>query len=141
MPWPIANREMFFTGTGIIDSKRKACLFVMKSLDTPTVFFNYEIPPTKPGFVRMDMRKGYHFIEKLDDNRCRYTNIANSDPKLKLMPNWFFNFMAKKMCHKFLDLIQKKAKEVPKSIYGERMRERKDFYDKIGNLLEGKELE
>lgn len=77
------------------------------------------------------MKRGYHFIEKLDENRCRYTNISNTDPKLKLMPNWVFNFMAKKMCHKFLELIQKKAKEVPTSIYGERMKERKEFYDKI----------
>jgi len=43
--------------------------------------------------------------------------------------------MARKVCHKFLELIQKKAMEVPTSEYGEKLIQRKDFYDRVERML------
>jgi hypothetical protein len=80
MPWPMAPREMIFTGTGIFDSQRKACLFVMKSLDAHTNFFEYEVPEAAENHVRIIMKRGYHYLQKIDENRTRYTNISNTDP-------------------------------------------------------------
>jgi hypothetical protein len=62
MPWPIAPREIICTGTGIFDSKLKSCLFVMRSLEPHDMFFDYEVPEAAENHVRVEMKKGYHFV-------------------------------------------------------------------------------
>ena len=54
---------------------------------------------------------------------------------MRFMPKWLINFMVKNVCHTFLDLIQKKAIEVPTSAYGERMKERKEYYENLERMI------
>lgn len=46
------------------------------------------------------------------------------------------NYVMTKICYSMLKIIQKKSIEVPKNKYGERIREKKDFYGKITTQIE-----
>eukprot|EP00347_Sterkiella_histriomuscorum_P011191 403373399 len=135
MQWPMWPRDMIFQVSGMYDRKNLACLSVLKSLDEGETFFNIPAPKTAEGHVRIDIKRGYHYFQRIDDNKTRYVTIFNTDPKLQLMPNWFMNFVMTKICYKMLVLIQKKSLEVPNNAYGERIKTRREFYGKIEDQL------
>lgn len=93
MPWPVWPRDMIFKGTGMFDRKNKACLLVVKSIDEDVPFFGVPAPKTQEGHVRLDIKRGYHYLQKIDDNKTRYVALFNSDPKITFLPSWFLNFM------------------------------------------------
>jgi hypothetical protein len=50
------------------------------------------------------------------------------------------NFRVRKVCHQFMDLMQRKAMKMPANGYEWRMREKKGLYDKIQKLLDGERV-
>ena len=131
MQWPIWPRDMIFKATGMYDRKNLAILTVLKSLPEDELFFNVPAPKTANGHMRIDIKRGYHYFQYLGPNKTRYLTIFNTDPQLKLMPNWLMNFIMTKICYQMLVIIQKRAKEVPKLEYNERIKTRRQFYGRI----------
>lgn len=52
----------------------------MKTLETGEAYFDKVIPECEDGHVRIIMKRGYHYFQKIDENTTRYMNISNSDP-------------------------------------------------------------
>lgn len=130
MPWPMWPRDMTFIASGMYDRKNTAVLSCIRSVpETPDAsFFGAGIPPVADGYVRLDISRGYHYFQMLDDNRTRYVTIFNSDPKLSNIPTWFMNYMMTKICYQMLVMIQEKSKDVSTSEWGNRIRNRAEFY-------------
>jgi len=80
MPWPLWPREMIFSATGIFDKNKKSCLSVMKSVESGKTWFGTPVPDTADGFVRVIIKRGYHYFERIDDNTTKYICIFNTDP-------------------------------------------------------------
>src|SRR4051812_22618071 len=99
MPWPLWPREMIFKATGIFDKINKGCLTVMKSIDTGKVFYGHEVPGTADGHVRIIIHRGYHYFQRIDENRTRYVSIFNTDPQLTVAPAVIINFFVTKVCY------------------------------------------
>lgn len=81
------------------DKKNIATLIVLKSVEEDEMYFSVPAPKTADRHVRLDMKRGFHYFQVLDDKRTRYVSIFNSDPKLPLMPNWAMNFIMTKICY------------------------------------------
>jgi hypothetical protein len=84
MPWPMWPRDMTFHVSGLVDKKNKAILTVMKSTseDPEAKYFGFQIPKTSDGHVRLDIKRGYHYFQRIDENTTRYVEIFNTDPQL-----------------------------------------------------------
>ena len=82
MPWPLWPRDMMFAVSGLVDRKNKAIITVMKSPseEDGAQYFGLPIPKTADGHVRIDIRRGYHYFQKIDENTTRYVEIINTDP-------------------------------------------------------------
>ena len=67
-----------------------------------------EIPPENPRFVRAEMIKGFMYMEEIDQNSCWFHGFMNMNPKLALMPDWFFNFIIKRVVNVLIKKLQSK---------------------------------
>lgn len=105
MPWPMWPRDMIFSCTGMYDRKNNACLSVLKSLNEEDMYFGVTSPKTSDGHVRIDIRRGYHYFQRISDTQTKYTTIFNCDPQLSYVPNWLMNFMMTNICYEMLVLI------------------------------------
>ena len=99
MQWPVWPREIIFKGSGMYDRKNKGCLLVVKSADDDSTYFDMKVPETSEGYVRVDLKKCFHYFQQIDANTTKYTSITNADPKLTYMPHWFMNFVTTKICY------------------------------------------
>lgn len=132
MPWPMWPRDLTFTASGMLDHKNVGILTVIKSTDEKGGdYFGVPIPETAEGHVRIEIKRGYHYFQRIDDNTTRYVTIFNTDPQLQYAPGWFMNFLMTKICYQMLVTIQEEAKKVPFNEFGERMKRRVDFYGSI----------
>eukprot|EP00347_Sterkiella_histriomuscorum_P007904 403347117 len=136
MVWPVWPREMIFTGTGMYDRENKAVLLVVKSPSDDSCYFDMNVPETTEGYVRIDIKRGFHHFKQIDANTTKYTSIYNVDPKLTYMPNWFLNFVTTKICYTLLNQLQERSLKVAENAYGERIKERHGFYSKIQSFLD-----
>ena len=137
MPWPVWPRDMTFTATGMFDHQRGGgVLSCIKSVDVGSKYFGANVPDTADGHVRIDIKRGYHYFQRISDTQTRYITIFNSDPQLSYTPTWLMNFMMTKICYQMLVLIQEKSKDVPNSEFGKRMIEKKELYDKYRSKMD-----
>jgi hypothetical protein len=82
MPWPIWPRDMIFQACGMFDRKNKGVLSVCKSAPEGGKYFECPVPDTAQGHVRIDIKRGYHYFQRINDNKTRYVTIFNTDPQL-----------------------------------------------------------
>lgn len=132
LPWPMWDREVCASVTGMFDRKNKGVLMVLKSVQEGQVWFGQETPMAANKHVRVLIIKGYHYFQYISENQTRYVTISNSDPQFGFrIPNWLLNYMTGKVCYQMLTLMQKKAKEVPNLPYMDRINQRRKFYSRI----------
>lgn len=81
------------------------------------------------------MVKSYDYLEKISDNESRYVNVSEINMNLPKMGSEVLNYMTKTMCYKQGVDFRRKVLEVPNNKYGERLKTKKAFYDKIEALL------
>ena len=87
--WP---RDMLFMATGILDKRNKAILSVMKSVKNEESLFGFEIPKCPEGYVRIEIKRGFHYFQRLENNKTKYMSIFNTDMDLKVIPTSLINF-------------------------------------------------
>ena len=101
--WP---RDLTFTASGLLDRKNVGILTVIKSTDEQGGdYFGVPIPDTADGHVRIEIKRGYHYFQRIDDNTTRYVTIFNTDPQLQYAPGWFMNYLMTKICYQMLVTI------------------------------------
>ena len=136
MPWPLWPRDMVFKVTGMFDEKTNSCICVLKSEKEGQMFFGVPAPATLDGHVRIDIQRGYHYFQYVNQKQTRYVSIFNCDPQVGFVPSWFMNFMMTKIVYQMLVLIQDKSKKVKGSIYEERIKQRESFYKPVQDLMD-----
>ena len=135
MPWPLWPRDMTFGACGMIDKKNLGVLTVIKSVQEGEDYFGVKVPPTADGHVRIDLKRGYHYFQRIDENTTRYIMIFNSDPQLQYAPGWVMNNMMTKICYQMLVVIQQKAQEGPTNEFGRRILSKTEFYGDLERRL------
>ena len=55
--------------------------------------------------------------------------LTNADPKLWFAPSMLINFIFKQVVGKFIDKILKFSENVHEKEWGQRMQQKRDFYD------------
>ncbi|CDW91698.1 UNKNOWN [Stylonychia lemnae] len=135
MPWPVWPRELVFKATGMLDKKNKGILIVAHSAQNDSDFFDYSVPETSEGYVRIDLKRCFHYFQQIGPNKTKYISITNADPKLTYMPNWFMNFITTKVSYQMLVQIQNRSSLVSENEYGIRIKERDHYYQRIRDLI------
>lgn len=69
--WPILHRDMVMVRTKRREEDRLIVAF--KSV-------NYDIP-LQPGTIRVEIHVSGFIVEKINENECRFSNLASVDPK------------------------------------------------------------
>jgi hypothetical protein len=105
MPWPLWPRDMTFKASGLYDKKNIGILSMCKSTEEGSDFFGVKVPATADGHVRIEIKRGYHYFQRIDDKTTRYVSIFNTDPQLAYAPSWIMNYMMTKVCYEMLVLI------------------------------------
>ena len=81
--------------------------------------------------------KGFMYVEHIDESSCWFHSSMNINPNFAHMPDWFLNFILKKVVDVIVVKLRKEnvfdSPEVNKQ-----MRERKEFYD--GLIAQLKEI-
>lgn len=123
-PWPLWNRDMAMTMTGMMDQKNHALISVSKSIDIGEKYFDYtvEAPKEEEQLVRMEVKRGYNFFQYLGPNKTRHVAIWNTDPKMEYVPTALLNFMMSNVLYTNMSNLQKLAQslkdpEASKEIY------------------------
>ena len=78
-------------------------------------YFGLELSQQEAGFVRMDIVKGYHYLEYIDENTTKYISIFNCDPQLDYIPQWLINYIMTKVCYDEMVSLQNHARTIKTS--------------------------
>ena len=137
-PWPMSDRYMQVSLVSFVDRKTRGILNIMKDvpLDQKT-WFGKEVPEFGKKKHRMNVIRGYDYIEKVSETETRYIGIAEMDMNLSKITNDILNYLMKSMLYKQGVAFREQAKKVPGSEYEKRIKDtRKDFYRKIEALVD-----
>jgi len=66
-------------------SDRKGVLSYIRSLHEKK-FLDIDVKEPDNGFVRMQINKGYHYLEYIDAETSKYVCVMNVDPQLSYIP-------------------------------------------------------
>ena len=125
LPWPVANRDVFFVGCGVDDlTENRRLLIAAKSAAVggepvhPAVRF--EPPPS--GTVRAEMTNSGFCLEMSSPTTTVVTFVMRVDPKLAYVATSLLNFVMEKMVWVLLTQMTKAAQASckPGSSYAKR---------------------
>lgn len=137
MPFFIDTREAIVCATSYLVPERKGAMVMIRSMDDQRKqswnITDDIIPKPNVTVVRMNIR-GFMYIEYIDENTCWYHGNMNVNPNFAYMPDWFLNFVLKKV----VDVIVIKLRK--ENVFDnpdvkQKMVERKEFYESLTEHL------
>ena len=94
-----------------------------------------EVPAEdKSKVIRGEVVRGFQFLEYCDDNSCWFTGLMNVNPNFDYIPDWFVNFMIKRVIYGMMDKIGNKDFYENDQVKI-KMEERKEFWEEIRKQL------
>ena len=74
-------------------------MYLMRSANSDRMKkWQFEVPDeNKDKVIRAEMVRGFQFLEYIDDNSCWLTGLMNVNPNFDYIPDWFVNFMIKRV--------------------------------------------
>ena len=106
--------------------------------DQEVLVNNIVVP--KEGSTRIDITMMTFEMYPKKDRWVDMIMLTNADPKLWFAPSMLINFIFKQVVGKFIDKILKFSENVHEKEWGQRMQQKKDFYDWL-KLVVGSYLE
>lgn len=136
MPMTIDNREVVALGFGFVDPTDKTIYLPFRSINKDHYQF-LKNPDEIPEFKRIDMNFGFFHLKILDKDNVEVINCYNVDPKVPVIPWMILNTFLKEISYYIMDDLKKQIEDADFSLYQERIKNNKGFYDslfeKIGN--------
>lgn len=86
LPWPLADRDMCFTITMIVDHVNKGLLAVSRSLGAGAKYYDVTVPEPPEGLERIEFTMCFNYFQWLGDNKCRHFTLNNVDAKIEVIP-------------------------------------------------------
>mmetsp|Transcript_5808 Transcript_5808/g.5260 ORF Transcript_5808/g.5260 Transcript_5808/m.5260 type:complete len:198 (-) Transcript_5808:41-634(-) len=133
-PWPMSQRDIVLRVSASYNKERNAVLSFLKSLKEEK-FMDYELKQPGYGTVRMDMKKGYHYLEYLGPNTTKYVTIMNVDPQLSYIPQWVINYIMTSVCYEEMGVIQRASQSITNSIWAQRIKEKQYLYGEVEEVI------
>jgi hypothetical protein len=100
MPLLIDTREIIACATSFLIPARKGAMIMIRSLDDERKktweLSDDLIPKPDKSVVRANI-KGFMYIESIDANSCWFHGNMNINPNFTYMPDWFLNYVLKKV--------------------------------------------
>lgn len=93
-PWPFTSRESYVRASAFFDQEQGGLLDVVRSYNSKN-YFGYEIPDETSEMVRMNIKRGFHWIKYVDPDNCISTGTFLVDAKISLIPDWLINYLMK----------------------------------------------
>lgn len=92
-PWPLWHRDICFHVTGVPDYKNKALISVSTSKNDGETYHSVPVREVPYGFLRLDVKMGFNYFQRLGPNKTRHITLWNTNPKIDYMPAFFMNYM------------------------------------------------
>ena len=74
------------------------------------------------------------YVEHIDDSSCWFHGMMNANPNFAYMPDWFLNFILKKVVNVIVIKLRKEnVFDTPE--VNEQIQKRKEFYDRLISQL------
>lgn len=150
-PWPLQNREAVLYGYGDVMEERGAVGVYFRS-QTPDEVFpaaadgaqDVRLPDPEPYTVRVAVKDGGFYFERVAPGRTRVCALFNVDPRLPILPYAFVNLVSSRFCGTLLEIMRQKAPAVFHSadgtdhptIYQQRVEQNKRVYQEITRRLQ-----
>ena len=58
--------------------------------------------------MRGTLKRGFKYIEEIDEDNCWYHGFINVNPNFKYLPNWVLNFSIKRVIYVIIGRLQSK---------------------------------
>ena len=109
MPFPVSDREVVICSTSLVVEERKGAMVIIRSANAEREkHWQLKVAPEDGKLVRAEMVKGFMYVEEIDEQSCWFHGYINVNPKLALIPDWFLNFMVKRVVYKVMSKLQGK---------------------------------
>lgn len=92
------------------------------------------MPPDNNIVVKGMMNSGFMYLEHIDDESCWMTGFINVDLNFAYIPDWFLNFIMKRVIYVMIGKISSKEMFENETIKA-KVEERKEFWDKVQSKL------
>lgn len=130
MPITIDNREIVALGFGFVDPKDKTIYLPFRSINKDHYPY-YKNPEEDPNYKRIDVNFGFFHLSIIDDSTIEVINCYNVDPKVPVIPWMILNTFLKEISYYIMSDLKKQMENADFSYYEERIKNNKDFYDKL----------
>lgn len=81
-------------------------------------------------YVTVDIHRAFIYAKILEEDKCLMKMIVNADPHIDYIPQKLINWALKNIIGVFLNMIVKKAKNLPEE-NKKLMEEKKEYYDEL----------
>lgn len=132
MPFPISDRELVICQSQFIIKERKGAMIIIRSVNEERQkhWQVDNMPPETPKTVRAEMVKGFMYVEEIDAENCWFHGFINVNPKLAVVPDWFINFIVKRVVNKVI--INMRSKDMfDNDALRKRIEDNKEKFDKV----------
>ena len=117
---PFSNRDKVVEGTGFMLPEIKAAGFVMKS-DHSGSFYGTEFDSQCEKRVRMNLKDGFMYMERIDENSCKFKAIINVDMEISLTQGWVGKWVMNKVVKVWLTKIAKQSENFKDTEFAKRL--------------------
>jgi hypothetical protein len=130
----IQNRDLVISGLGAFNKKEKMLQVMFKE---PTKQESEEFPKeNSKTHTRMIINFGFYFCKYIDENTTELFTCFNSNPRIPAIPWIILNPLIKEFAYRFNDDFRKVCEcSNIDTLYGDRIKKNKDFYNRVRNGL------
>ena len=126
----MATRELILKASAIMVKERKGALIMLRSMqaeDKVEWMGETAMPVEDPALVRAQMKKGFMYVEHIDNDSCWFHGYISIDPMFSYLPHWLLNFTIKRVLYIIIGKLQ--SKEIfENDLIKARMAEKEDYY-------------
>ncbi|MDR3549769.1 MAG: hypothetical protein P4M11_16095 [Candidatus Pacebacteria bacterium] len=138
-PWPFNDREGICHGYGTALPDQNAVIVVLRSISNNSATKEYmgcKFPePRSKKNVKLIVNYGCMYFRFIDENTTLFRGIFNSDPNMRLVPQFLINFAIKKVVYAMLGIIQDRCGKFEGTEFEKRVKENTYLYDEIRRRL------
>lgn len=111
LPWPFSPREMVLKCHLLLLPNKGGALGFAKSMNEKN-YFGYEVEEAGEEIVRIEMKRGYHFLKYIDPTHTLSRATFKIDPKMDMIPDWLINQLMKARCQGEMSKVRERCQEI-----------------------------
>ena len=131
LPWPLSNRDMMLSCTGIPMPQNKSVILLIQDIGEVSTYMGEHIPPPLPGIVRIRLHHCCVNVMQTEDGQTQVSFIVRADPKIALLPAAVRNWGSKQAIFAFMQAMRNQCSRFAGSEYERRVAKNPEYYNEL----------